>query len=237
MSPASPTAAKPAPKPAEPTAAAAKVPAPVAGKAAVCGKPVTSRSGTKPCVKELDATGKHAGKCVTQIRTSVDISSIKADALAVGSFDEGERVTVLVDPSKRSEVQRRIDADVLEAWEAWKNHGRPDTLRGAMDASWTEPGKDGKSVRKTVARRYWVEPGQEKAFRELLRRAGKLHQCQVRMYPVQKHTSGRHMLPWVARDMRAVQPRTRQAKEQSARVDAQVEQRVSANTAEQTKTK
>lgn len=175
-------------------------------KVVACAAPVTGKKGTKPCVKDKGHEGAHSSRA----RNTIDVSDIKLDDVQVASFDEGERVTVLTDPGKRSEIQQRIDADVKQAYEDWNAHGKPDTLKSALAARFDKigadgkpvMGTDGKPVNETVAKRYFVNPAQEAGWRKMLRSAATLHGCQVRIFPVQQHKSGRHQLPWFARDMR-----------------------------------
>jgi hypothetical protein len=199
--PASPQATKPT-HPARPVAPATMATAPV--EVSKCGAPVTGVKGTKPCVKDAGHEGKHS----TRVYNAIDTSTITMDDVKVESFAANERVTVLTDPGTRSDIQKRIDADVLEAFNAWKSNGKPETLKGALAARYETNGNQ-----LTVAKRYWVQPSQEAAWRKMLRSAAALHGIQVRIYPVQQHTSGRHQLPWFAREMRTrqVKPTTMQS--------------------------
>jgi len=170
----------------------------------LCGYVIsTPKQGEKPClkpkghdVKDSELATEYGLGHSSRTFERTDLSAITVDAVTADTFAPDEKVTVLTDPDSRSDVQKSVDAQVKASYDAWLAYGKPATLMDAIKAK--KP--DGTPAE--IARRFWLDPSQEKAYKVLLRSAATLHGVQVRMYPVQKHVSGRHMLPWVARDKR-----------------------------------
>lgn len=160
-------------------------------KEGTCGIAVQGSQGAKPCVKEPGHEGDHA---IRKYRPRVDVSAIAVDALAPEAFGADEEIAVTSEEGERAEPQKTVDAQVKAAYDEWLTGGKPTTFPAAIKAG--------------VAKRYFLEPSQADAFRSLLRAAGRFHKVRVKIAPVQKHTSGRSMLPWIAMDSRSSQAST-----------------------------
>lgn len=160
-------------------------------KEGTCGFPVAGSQGAKPCVKEPGHEGDHA---IRAYKPRPDVSAVKIEGLAPESFAADEELEITEEAPERKEPQVTVDAQVKAAHEEWLAKGKPTTFPAAIKAG--------------VAKRYFLDPEQEDAYRTLLRAAGRFLKLRVKIAPIQKHTSGKHMLPWIAMDMRASQAST-----------------------------
>lgn len=177
----------PATPPADPKPEGTDPKTPETPETATCGAPVTVKDGTKPCAKAPGHDGDHA----TRTRKTVKPLTIAASALALDGFGADETVEVLTEPGDRSELQLAVDGHVLGAHQQWVAAGGPKSFSAAVKAG--------------VAKRYFIDPEERDAYVLLLDSAARLHGIRVRKLPVQKHTSGKYMIPWVAMDKRTAE--------------------------------
>lgn len=154
-------------------------------KEGTCGLPVMTTKGAKPCVKEPGHEGDHAMRKYTK---PVDLSGLTIGEPEAFAADEE---IVATDDSDRGDVQKTVDAQMKAAHEAWTAAGKPTTFPAAIKAG--------------VAKRYFIEPEQADAYRSLLRSGARFLGISVKIAPVQKHKSGRTMLPWIPLDKRESQ--------------------------------
>jgi hypothetical protein len=119
-----------------------------------------------------------------------DFSKITVDSLesALEELPEDEDVVVQGNLSEdRSPLQQKIDAHVKDAHELWVAAGKPAGFAAGRKAK--------------VVRRYLMDPGEEQAYRSLLRNAATFLRLKIRYMPLQDHKqSGRKQLPWMAMD-------------------------------------
>ena len=186
---------EPEPKPETPEVKAEtkpEAPAPVA-QPVLCGQPVAYRGATKPCVKPVGPDGKHEGEHSTRINrpaaSTFDWSKFDAAKLQPQTFAPDEKLEIVAEPGERSDVQKIVDAQVKEAHAAWT-------------ASANKPKAWDAAIKAGVVRRYFLDPAEEDAYRSLLKSSERLYGLKIHMAPVQKHTSGEHMLPWFVVDKR-----------------------------------
>lgn len=116
-----------------------------------------------------------------------------ADADLSAMFDDvPDDEVVQVKETVRDELQKAIDAKVLESYEAWVAKGKP---AGFNDSP----------------RKRWIgAPDAAPAIRKALTNAGNFHKKHVKIAPNKTHESGRTMIYFVATDRRERKPATTQ---------------------------
>lgn len=161
-------------------------------KDGTCGFPVElTKDGVvthKPCLKDPGHANGHSSKN----RVKVDENLLTADTLILDAFGADEEIVAA--EMVRSVLQVQTDRQVAAVHDAWVKKGRPAGIIACKKAG--------------LLARYWIEPQQADTIRVLLRKAGQFNNVHVKILPVQKHKSGRYMLPWVAVDKRVTTRRS-----------------------------
>lgn len=168
----------------------------------LCGKPVQVKDGAKPCIKKPG----HDGDCAMRARNVVDVTKLSLADMAAETFGQDEKIGLITEPGERSEQQTYVDGLVKEAYEEWVKAGKPTTIPAMIKAK--------------VMMRFFLDPEMKQAYVKLLDDAGKLHGVRVRKLPVQKHDSGRFMLPWAAVDKTAGAAKKTEKKEEVKKASA-----------------
>lgn len=145
-----------------------------------------------------------------------DLSSITLDVVSPALMDETELAEVprVTKDAERSEVQVAVDKTYADAYIAWEAASKPTTVRDCYDhdrkvvLTFKEKGEQAPHTQ-LIVRRFFLDPAQEAGFRVLIRKAAEVHGHGVKILPIASHTSGRHMLVWMPRD---VKERTEEAK-------------------------
>lgn len=100
-----------------------------------------------------------------------------------GAEDVPETEVFHVTEQKRDEYQQKFDADVKAAHDAWVAAGKPSDFN------------------KSPRTRYLVNPGEEERYLDWLDKAATLHDVNVKVAkPLPRHTSGKLMVVYVAKD-------------------------------------
>ncbi len=149
---------------------------------ATCQHVVNTAKGIKPCVKPAGHEGGHASRIQERKEYRPVAKSVLASLETVGADEDvtyggGKRAT------ERSAEQKTVDKHVKDAYSSWVTVGRP---RAFADMP---------------RRRYFCSPEDEQSVRAMLRSAAQLHGVSVRIAPLAKHQSGKHMLVWAAADV------------------------------------
>jgi hypothetical protein len=162
----------------------------------LCGHQINLSKGIKPCVKPAghdtvpairDKHGVgHVSRIVNrdkQVKLPPKTTFAKLDLLddddAV-AYGAGRGASAAV----RTDEQKSVDSHVKDIHDAWVAKGKPSEFN------------------KSPRAKYWVKPDEEEGARAMLRSAerymsGQLKiQLSVRIAPLAKHESGRHMLVW-----------------------------------------
>lgn len=148
-----------------------------------CGEPfMTKLRGGKA---KTNLCGKPAGHDGPHGRIRVELPEAKKEVLDSFEFVPDEETVEYGagrNEGERSDLQKQVDAQVKQVHTAWIGANKParfnDSPRG----------------------RYFVDADTEKKYRAMLRSSATLHDVKVRVAPLQKHTSGKHMLVWTVND-------------------------------------
>jgi hypothetical protein len=131
-------------------------------------------------LKELGAA--HSSRQPKE-KLNFDLDTKELEA-GLGFVPEDEILTGIQESGPRSAAQQFIDAQVLEAVQWWRDHGKPTLV-----------------LSKGIGRRCQrVSPANAAAVREMLKLAGSHHGVRVARSPVKQSTDGYAMIYWFATD-------------------------------------
>jgi hypothetical protein len=134
----------------------------------------------KDALKDL-GTAHSSRQPKEKLNFNIDTKELEA---GLGFVPEDEILTGIQESGPRSDAQQFIDAQVLEAVQWWREHGKPTLV-----------------LSKGIGRRCQrVSPANAAAVREMLKLAGSHHGVRVARSPVKQSVDGYAMIYWFATD-------------------------------------
>jgi hypothetical protein len=161
----------------------------------VCGHPVNTAKGDKPCLKPPGHDGGHVSRLPKVYKAvKLDVFSTMEPVPTTEEVEYGGGKAA----EPRKEPQLTVDKQVKENYDTWVKAGKPKL--GFNEA-----------IKAGLASRYFMAPSDEEAVRAMLHSAARFHKISVAIAPLKKHESGKHMLYWRSQDIRPQEKREQAA--------------------------